>query len=806
VVSSDRSDNRNAWLPIALTLMALMTGLSAPARAQIGGRLIDVIDADRREDHVNLTIQFSCTMRYISHLPATAGTETLVRFRPGADCGLGQVFSGINELPSIAAADEFLKALRVEDGAPGEINLVLGWRKPTTYVVAPTGDQRGFVVRIIEAPPKGKITIQETFQAPTLFSVNLDSRTKPFTAAEMAAVAAQFGLSAYVSTIVLDGVTWHRLRVGPIAARADADRLLLLAQSNFPRAWLAIGEDEDMAGGDGGARMPPAAPLNPDPPLPDADRAKILGGAKDALAARDYNRAVELLTTLVRQPEYPDRAAAQELLGLARERSGQLAHAKAEYEEYLRRYPHGEAAERVRVRLKTLALAGRKPRSQSAAGNESRLGWTYSGGAAQLYRWDHNAITTGGLSFDQTSQNAVISNADFLARRRGERFDFLGRTYLGDVRNFVSGAGGDQTQINAAFIELNDKKLNLSGRFGRQSRGSDGIFGTFDGASVAYRIEPRVTINATFGYPVDTVTDGVRTNREFAGVSANFGTFAQSWDFSTYAIEQKYNGQVDRRAVGLETRYFRPGRSLITLLDYDTFFKTLNSATIIGGLTLPGSWTASFNFDRRQSPILTLRNALIGQPVTTIADLSVNFTPAEIMQLARDRTAMSDVFAITLTRPLGQRFQFSTDYYLTKVGATPPSGNVPGTPASGSDRALQMQIFGTSLWRAGDLHVLSLRYEQSEFSKSETLGLSSRVPLWQNWRIGPRLQIENIRYTSDQSTELGYVPSVRLEYLRSRALFEFEAGGDFGRREMQIPLDTQNTKRYYFSLGYRVGF
>ena len=56
---------------------------------------------------------------------------------------------------------------------------------------------------------------------------------------------------------------------------------------------------------------------------------------------------MELLTRLLRQPEYPGRAEAQELIGLVRERAGQLAHAKVEYQEYLRRYPNGAAAARV---------------------------------------------------------------------------------------------------------------------------------------------------------------------------------------------------------------------------------------------------------------------------------------------------------------------------------------------------------------------------------------------------------------------------------------------------------------------------
>ena len=184
-----------------------------------------------------------------------------------------------------------------------------------------------------------------------------------------------------------------------------------------------------------------------------------------------------------------------------------------------------------------------------------------------------------------------------------------------------------------------------------------------------------MTINTTFGYPVDVLNAGVRTNREFVGIAAEFGTLFRSWDFSTYAIEQKYNGVTDRRAVGVETRYFQPGRSLIALIDYDTFFKTLNSATVIGGVTLPGSWTLSFNFDHRNTPILTLHNALIGQPVSTIDALLANFTPAQIVQLARDRTtAMSDnVYALTLTRPIAEKFQISADTYLTKVGPTPAS-------------------------------------------------------------------------------------------------------------------------------------
>ena len=226
---------------LATALVAL--AVSSIAQAQIGPRIVDVIDASRRDDHINLTIQFSCTLRYIAHTPATSGSETLIRFRPAPDCGLGFNPTGLNEIPSVAGSDGLLKNARLEDGAPGEVNLSLQWTKPTTYVVAPTGDQRGFVIRVIQEAAKGQIILPEEVQPSSIFAVNLDSRTKDYSPEEIAAATARFGTPAYVSKTVLDGVTWYRLRIGPVNTRKDADQLLASAQSSFPRAWLVIGEE-----------------------------------------------------------------------------------------------------------------------------------------------------------------------------------------------------------------------------------------------------------------------------------------------------------------------------------------------------------------------------------------------------------------------------------------------------------------------------------------------------------------------------------------------------------------------------------
>jgi hypothetical protein len=164
------------------------------------------------------------------------------------------------------------------------------------------------------------------------------------------------------------------------------------------------------------------------------------------------------------------------------------------------------------------------------------------------------------------------------------------------------------------------------------------------------------------------------------------------------------------------------------------------------------------------------------------------------------------VYAVTLTRPIAERFQVSADVYLTKVGATPASGNVPAGLASGSDRALQIQLFGTSLWRPSDLHVLSLRYDTNPTAVTESIGLNSRMPIWANWRIGPRVEIERIHFAFDQSSQMNYIPALRLERQRSRSLLEFEVGADRGSRQLQFPADTQTSTHLYFSAGYRLGF
>jgi hypothetical protein len=492
------------------------------------------------------------------------------------------------------------------------------------------------------------------------------------------------------------------------------------------------------------------------------------------------------------------------MLGLARERTGQVAHAKAEYEDYLVRYPSGDGAERIRKRLQALAWASQPGRdgTNGRAGDESP--WRYYGGLSQFYRHDESHVERGLASSDLTTQEAVLTDVSLVARRHGERFDFVTRVNAGYAYDLLPDGPGNQSRVTTLFAEINDRVGGWYARLGRQTGGSGALLGTFDGVQAGYQLWPRLRVNGFFGYPVDSTRAGPDSDREFFGLSADLGTFAEAWDASVYAVSQEYFGVTDRQAVGTEIRYFRPGISVIGLADFDINYSELNTVMLLGSFALPARWTANFNIDHRKSPGLTTRNAMIGQPVRRFDELFGLFTPSEIEQLALDRTAEARTYTVGVSRPFGERWQWSLDASTMSFDATPASGGVAATPASGSDNAVSTQLLGYGLLGRGDVTSIGLQYLTGEDQDMVSLGLGSQLPVGERWRIGPRLRIDQRQFNADDSDSLTYTPALRAEMRHKRFTVEFEGGAELGSRDLGGA--TEDSSRYYFSLGYRYDF
>jgi tetratricopeptide (TPR) repeat protein len=763
------------WLLVCLGLQGVAAAALPLPMPQLGP-FVQLIDTDERDDHADISIQFSCSVRYISNTPMSRGTSTTITLRLGPDCGnLANVLAP--ELPLVGGGGKLVTGARVDSVVPGEVTLQLTWSRELDFVLAPTASGLGLRVRLLgTSRRKGGVFIAEP-DASTGYAVNLESELKMFDHAAIEAAAAELQTQAYVSETDIEDHHWYRLRVGPFATRAEAERVLQIALPNHPRAWIAANEEQSDLSVVNRAGVQSTAASGPtDPPLPDDERVGILRDARTALEKHQYPEAVDQLTRLLRQPEYPARAAAQELMGLVRERAGQLAQAKAEYEEYLRRYPNGPGAERVRVRLRTLIAASLAPKSIGELGAPSGNHWTLAGSSALTYQYEKDQTIAGGTTTSATSVNAALVYVDFLLRDRGERYDFTTRIDAGYTRNIVSTFGGSQDRTTAAYAELTDRMLGLTGRVGRQSLASQGVIGLFDGLYVGYQVSPTISVSAAAGLPAYTSYSAVSGQTKFGTVTAEFDPFHLAWVFDTYFFDEMAGALTDRRSVGFQTRYTQPGRTAVLLVDYDISFQQLNSATLIGNAKVGQSWILGFDADHRRSPLLELNNALIGQTAPDLLALENTFTPSQIRQLAIDRTSTSNTFVVSASRPLGERWQFMANLAGLQLSGTPASGGVPATPSTGLDKNVSLQISGVSLLQASDLHIFSVRYDNAPISQSTTLSWDARFVVHGAWRLGPRLSVEQLNEPMIGGKQYLYLPQLRGDWTGRRSVFEITAG------------------------------
>lgn len=803
-----------SWLAWALVLCA--------THAQAQMRLLDDADVVETPAHYDLIVRFGCDMRYLSHTPVEQGVELRVRLATGPNCaaGLQGAESLITPAPAVVRSIE-LSALLV-----GEVELLIRWRLTQNFLVAPNSDRQSLRIRILragEGGDTGRVLVDEVGgdDAATAYAINLLSSLAPIDAAEVERAQVLLRNRIYRSEVDVADTHWYRLRLGPIATRAEAERLLLAVQNSYPRAWLAIADEQlaeaaavnDVAPGD----IDNTADVS-DSRINDPEADALWSEANGNFRSRNYAQAIVLLTQLTARASGKYRTPAQELLGIAHERRGELALAQAEYETFLRAWPKDRRAARVRKRMNALRTAALPGRSASGGDDNAEGVWHWNGGVAQYYRRDDIRLTVAAVDQNTVGQNALLNNIDLSGRYRGVATDMRVRLSAGYNKSFLqqsetafrsSTRGKDQAHVTSAFIEAADRDRRWYASAGRQNRSSSGAWGTFDGAFASYQWLPHLTTEIVVGMPTDSSRSGVNTRRVFESLALEFGILANAWEPGIYVTHQTLEGRVDREAVGAQLRYFRPGRVFIALVDYDLYFRELNSAVLLGTVQLPGRWTLSLNAEHRKSPLLTTRNALIGQPTDTLAGLNSAFSDEQIKQLALERTPDTTVYGLTAARPVGERLQFTLSAQNIRTGATDPQpapidpgfAQVEGTAELGPETIVAAQLLAASIMRAGDINIVGLRRQSGGLFAATSLGLSSRVPVWGDFRLGPQLQVDRRRFESDGSVLWSYAPSLRLTLQRPTLQIDLEAGGEFSQRKTDI--GAQDSRRFFYYLGYR---
>ncbi|HLF10808.1 MAG TPA: SPOR domain-containing protein, partial [Gammaproteobacteria bacterium] len=660
---------------------------------------------------------------------------------------------------------------------------------------------------------------------PADYVINLQSTREPVAPGVIESISVASSQRLYVSQTQVGGDTWYRLRLGFFASEQEARAALAGLPAQFPRAWVGRAEaDEVRLASDyqleRGAIVGRNAPPQDEPQDLAAPEVAVAGAGalgeerlqallaegREAMLSDDIESAIRIYTRLLQQPG-THRAQAREYLGVAREKNGQLAHAQAEYRQYLEEYPQSEGAERVRQRLNGLVMAAEAPREPLRRGRvEEQTRWDVSTGVSQYYRRDVN-------QFDQdqpeiVSLSALFSDIDLSVRRGGTNLDLLGRvaiSHLYDLMGEDERGPGNRNRISYAYVDLSGAQREWSLRVGRQSLHGGGVLGRFDGAHFAYDWAEDRRVHFTTGYPVESTRDSLETERRFVGAAVDFDHLFGEWDLSAFVNQQTIEGIADRQAVGVELRYLDEQRSLTSMLDYDLDYSELNTALVLGTWRLPNRMTLSALVDVRMSPVLTTRNALIGQPVRTIEELLLVWNEDEIRQLALDRTAGSRTTTLGIAKPIAERFQINADITVAEIDATFSSAGVAAMPGTGTQTYYSTSLVGSGLFGTGDVTIVNLRYGRSEEFKISQLTWDARFPIGRRMRINPRLRFAVWEGLLSGRRRETITPSFRfLLNTRNHYRLEFELGSDqFTRTDLQ---GEQDSSGHFINLGYRADF
>jgi tetratricopeptide (TPR) repeat protein len=818
VASSDGKSFQYALLSVSLILLA---SFASAAPGFIAGSFIDGDGETAR-----MSVQFRCNIEYIAHEPPTSGDHLRIRLEATRMCTGAPPSIAFNREQHRPIGADAAKLVSLEydgDSAAGQI-LRFDFSEEVRFDRVEAVNDNTITIHISldpDVPLAPRVAsssssrlVQQRAEEVLRYVINLESSLRPPATADLPTVKLDAGTELFVSQAIIDGETWYRIRIGYFDTADQASRALRNVRAQYPGAWIdRTGEGEATVKLEQPVDATATADTGTVSPAPQADSktAALMEDARRAMISGELSRAIQIYTKVLQLPANDHQRDAQEYLALARERNGQLAHAKAEYQRYLSVYPDGDGAERVSQRLAAL-LAGAAtdaPQAASASGSSrpsrsSASPWTVRTFASQFYRRDVNQMND---QEEVVSQSSVYSDISVDARRRGERFDFSTRLTGGhryDLLDEPQTSDDREFRLSYAYVDLADAKTRLRGRLGRQTRNSGGVLGRFDGLNLTYGLTQRIELEAVAGKPVFSTADGMDDARTFYGLSTKFGPIGENLDLRVFVLQQDIEGLTDRSSVGGEVRYFGENTSVWGMFDYDTEFEELGSLFVQGSWRLPSNFTITGLVDRRQSPYLSLGNALIGQFTDDFATLKTLFTEDEIYQLALDRSAVTTTYTLGLSRPLTPKLQFGFNATQSRIEETPESGGVPSNPRS-TYSYYSVDLVASSLFTERDVTIFGLRYAESTTSNIYTLNIDSRFSIGRSWRLSPRLRVDYREITTDASEQWTYTPALRLEYRWGRKVrFELMAGRQFSARESDT-LD-QDRESYYINAGYQLFF
>ena len=568
---------------------------------------------------------------------------------------------------------------------------------------------------------------------------------------------------------------------------------------------------------------------------------------RKALNVGESEKASQIFNALLNLSPNKQSQAAQEWVGVARQRSREYEKATAEYELYLKLYPEGEDAVRVRQRLASLQeVINQRAQAKKARParkiDEMRVygsAYTYYyGGYSQTTTTDKVANTT--TNRNSQDQSLLQSAFDVTGRYRKDEYD--NKLVVRGTQSYDLLATSDTrrnvSRLRALYFEHSSQDSYFV-RVGRQPGNTGGVLDfRFDGAWVRYVAVPQfLNVNLLAGQPrqfsltSNFVPDDPRNfradlKRYFYGVNVDIGPIGQAWNGNLYYFNQMNNGVVDRRAVGTELRYAADGKNAFGLLDYDVSYNVLNIAMLNGTWVTEGT-TYTLLLDHRKTPNLQTTNALFADPINTPIETINKTNESLLREQAKSVSATSDLFLAGVLHSVTTDWQLGGDVRLNRISGTGKANCfviLPGTstlflnpnattdaacslsaqPGTGNIWTYTAQVIGTKFPFESTTFVANASYITSPAYRGQSLTLNSLA------RLSPQLQFDTFVLLYHQTTSFDeklyrVTPTVRIDY-RFFDNWTFEGTGAYEKTLTDSSTQKDSTTRQFYYFGLRWDF
>ena len=204
--------------------------------AAAAGGFVEDIQITRADDEARVIFTLACPIRYQSNVVTAAGTLIELRVLPADSCRSagagGRAVSELYRPPTGHLA--YLEEVEFEDLGLGDGLLLLRFDRPVRYRVSQWGSLRSLELTIaltdaspvpavppsaVEAPPRTSLSLKPAADPIARhYMLNLLSTRDDIDAALIARLPTLPDTTLYVSDVVLNGVLWHRLRLGFFAS------------------------------------------------------------------------------------------------------------------------------------------------------------------------------------------------------------------------------------------------------------------------------------------------------------------------------------------------------------------------------------------------------------------------------------------------------------------------------------------------------------------------------------------------------------------------------------------------------------